>query len=420
MVHSVQVGVPFENDDVVWPTVSERCAELIRRGAALGADPPAEWLEELHDASLGGDLMRPIRSDPVLAESVRRSNLTNLMHWVAFNLQEPGVRVPPTMDTVALTTARDLVRRDLDSVALDAYRKGQAVAWRYWMNICFTLTDDAAELRELFEVSMLSISTYLDDCIAALASFMDAEREQLTRGTNAERLATVNLLLQGAPVSPTQAESKLGYRLEGTHTAAVVWGRADTSSRHLEDTAEALMSAAGVDRRLTVIANAATLWVWLPGAADAEPVALAGAAARHGDVQVALGRPGSGVDGFRRTHLDATATQQVLHQARPARQFATYDDVQLVAVLGQNPARAREFVEATLGPLATADPELQRVLLHYLREGCNVSRTATRLYTHRNTVLRRLQRAEELLPRPLADQVVAVGAALELLAWGVG
>ena len=48
---------------------------------------------------------------------------------------------------------------------------------------------------------------------------------------------------------------------------------------------------------------------------------------------------------------------------------------------------------------------------------CNASRAAARLYTHRNTLLRRLARADELLPRPLADNVVDVAVALDVLRW---
>ncbi|WP_316767759.1 helix-turn-helix domain-containing protein [Streptomyces sasae] len=53
----------------------------------------------------------------------------------------------------------------------------------------------------------------------------------------------------------------------------------------------------------------------------------------------------------------------------------------------------------------------------YLSEQCSSTRTAERLFTHRNTVLRRLARADDLLPRPLADNVTAVAAALEVARW---
>lgn len=52
-----------------------------------------------------------------------------------------------------------------------------------------------------------------------------------------------------------------------------------------------------------------------------------------------------------------------------------------------------------------------------LHHQCNVSRAAAALYTHRNTLLRRLARAEALLPRPLAECSVEVGIALDVLFW---
>lgn len=53
----------------------------------------------------------------------------------------------------------------------------------------------------------------------------------------------------------------------------------------------------------------------------------------------------------------------------------------------------------------------------YVQEQCNSSRTAELPYTHRNTVLRRLARADELLPRPLGENGVALAAALDVRHW---
>jgi DNA-binding PucR family transcriptional regulator len=56
-------------------------------------------------------------------------------------------------------------------------------------------------------------------------------------------------------------------------------------------------------------------------------------------------------------------------------------------------------------------------VLVYVREQSNASRAAKRLYTHRNSLLRRLARAEQLLPRPLSENSVEVAVALEVLRW---
>lgn len=76
--------------------------------------------------------------------------------------------------------------------------------------------------------------------------------------------------------------------------------------------------------------------------------------------------------------------------------------------------RAREFVARTLGALADADSELRDTLCAYIGEQFSAARA---LYTHRNTVLNRLQRAERLLPIPLAGHGLEVGVALELAQW---
>ncbi|MGN6251540.1 MAG: PucR family transcriptional regulator [Marmoricola sp.] len=407
-----------------WPAVSPEVAELIRRGARAVADPRADWLQELHEASLSGEGMRAVAADPVLAESTRRANLANLLGWVAHNIEHPGQRVPPSLSADALANARDLVRRGLDADALDAYRKGQSVAWQRWMQVCFGLTDDPDQLRALLEVTALSITTYLDDTIEAIRTRMQAEAAELTTGTHAERLATVTLLLEGAPLDARHAEARLGYGLTGPHTAALVWGAPDVDPRRLEAAAEVLLEAAGAGRRLTLIANAATLWVWLPVAVRAQMLGdLAARGAVPEGVRIALGRPGRDATGFRASHLEAVTTQQTMDRAAAAggrRRVASYDEVQLVALLEQDRRTADAFVEDTLGALVHADAELRLVAATYLRELGNVTRTAQRLFSHRNTVIRRLHRVDELLPRPLADNPVHVAAALELLSWRAG
>jgi len=102
---------------------------------------------------------------------------------------------------------------------------------------------------------------------------------------------------------------------------------------------------------------------------------------------------------------------------RPGLRVARFADVQLVTLAIGDEQRAREFVTRTLGNLASADPELRDTLAVYVREQFSAARTARALYTHRNTVLNRLQRAERLLPLPLAGHGVEVGVALDIAQW---
>lgn len=403
---------------MTWEDPSPRARALIRQAADLAVQSPERWVDAVHDATLSAPSTAEIAADPALADALRRANFDNLYAWATANVRAPGDPVPPNISAVQLDVARDLVRRGLDEVGLDAYRTGQNVAWRSWMQICFGLTRDADELEELLLVSSASIAAFVDGTIAAIAQRMEAERDELSRGSQAERRDLVALLLQGAPVSRTRAEALLGHRLEGDQTAAVVWTTDPASDLgRLERVAEALMRATGARQRLTVVAAATTLWVWLPVSARPRPEDLAETLRRAPEVRVAVGNPARGVEGFRRSHQDAVEVRRLVARLGAATPLVTFDEVQLAVLVTRDEARADELVASVLGELATAPEDLRETVRTYLEVLGNASAAAARLFTHRNTVLRRLARADELLPRPLAEDPLRVGVALEVLRW---
>ncbi|MGW0039125.1 PucR family transcriptional regulator [Gordonia sp. NPDC003376] len=404
-------------DPPTWPSPSVRGQELIREAALRALDPGSGLLEDLYSAALSTESMRPIANDPILADGARRTTRTNMTRWLTANVEHPGVRVRPELDHDMLSTARDLVRRGLDKDALESYRTSQAVAWRRFLGICFDLTSDPDELRELVDLVGLSISCFIDDSIRAVGERMDAERAELTRGSHAERRATVMLLLEGAPVDQGRSERQLGYRFTGPHTAVILWSPAATGAADLEAAAEAIMRACGAGRRLTVVAGAGALWVWLPVAWSGPTSDLTAAVTAQPEVRIAVGRTRDGMVGFRRSHLDAATVQRFLDGSPSGRQLATFADVELVQLVTDDPSNVDEFIHDTVGALASADRDLRELTLTYIASGCNAAETATRLYTHRNTVVRRLAQVDGLLPRPLRDNIVHVAAALEILAW---
>ncbi|MEY9877767.1 DNA-binding PucR family transcriptional regulator [Streptacidiphilus sp. MAP12-33] len=402
-----------------WEPPSPRVRELIRQGAEFSVRAPEEWLEQIDEATLSGSHRKEIADDPVLASATRRANRSNLLFWAAANVQAPGERVAANVSEPQVLIARDLVRRGLDHSVLDSYRSGQMAALRLWTDICLGLTADREELRELLDISSRSISAFVEDTIAATAEQIAREREELTRGSNAERLETATLLLDGAPITRARAEQRLGYRLTGEHTAAVVWSDTpETGLGALDRAAELLAGATGDPRPLTVQAGVATRWVWAHGRPDPEPL-RAGADAYPG-VRVAVGSTGAGVDGFRRSHLDALTVQRMLARLDSPHQVATHDEVELVALLTADPEAADRFVRRVLGGLALAETELVDAVRMFIACQCNASHAADRLWIHRNTLLRRLSRAEALLPRPLGEGVPEVAAALAVLRWRGG
>jgi DNA-binding PucR family transcriptional regulator len=403
---------------MMWKRPSPRVQELIRQCAQIVVNARPEWLEELDRAVLAAS--PTIAADPELAAAVSRSNRANFYFWGTANVRDPGAPVPANTGPEPMNIARELVRRGLNSYSLDAYRVGEGVAWRRFMEIAFELTSDPAELYELLDVCSRSTSAFIDATLAFIAAQIELERDELTGGTHAERRETVALILDGAPIPRRRAEGRLGYALTGAHTAAVIWSDNPAGDlARLDKVAEAFGHAAGA-RPLSVLASTATRWVWVPGSETGDRIdmdTLRDAIDAMPDIRVAIGPTASGIDGFRRSHFDAITTQQMMARLHSPRRIALFTDVQLTALITADTDRAAEFVHHTLGEFESADSQLQDTVRTFVNEQCNASRAAARLYLHRNTLLRRLDRADHLLPRPLAECCVTVAVALDVLRW---
>jgi hypothetical protein len=133
-------------------------------------------------------------------------------------------------------------------------------------------------------------------------------------------------------------------------------------------------------------------------------------------VLVAFGRPGEGIAGFRRSHAEVLQAARVASLAGGTA-VTSYDRVELVSLLACDLARAREFVAAQLGPLASTTEPAERVretVLAFLRFGGSATRVAKELYVHQNTVVYRVKRAEEMLGRKISERPIELTCALTL------
>ncbi len=401
----------------VWKRPSKQIRDLMRRGAEMMVNMAPDQVDELQRATLESEYMQVIGGDPILAAAIRRGIWSTLLHWAAANISRPGE--PVAANTGELSDiARGIARRGLRSpTSVDAYRLGQNMAWQFWMQIAFELTSDPAELRELLEVSALSMTSFIDATVTEVYRHLQIERDELASEVHAERRQIIAQILSGKAIH-RHAAAQLGYHLGQQHTAAIVWGdEANIDPIDLDRAIEALWPTPDVRPILSVRIGPATRWVWLPGVGSLDVPTISAAVGKLPGVRIALGIPATGVEGFRRSHLDAVATQRMMMNRRSSTQVASFADIELVALVTSDASQADRFIKHTLGDFAAADRELQEAVLVYVHEQCNGSRAAERLFTHRNTLLRRISQAEELLPRPLAESSVSVAVALDALRW---
>jgi DNA-binding PucR family transcriptional regulator len=356
-------------------------------------------------------------SDPSIAEAIAEATRAHTHHWARSMYEDPRRDVEPHLTIQIVSIARDGYRWGEEDTFRASHHAAQQAMWSILMRIAFSLCDETAVLQPALERASRSLSLWTDRTITAMINILEQERSALSGDQHVRRLELVNLILGGAPVPVTAVDQSLGYSLAARHLGVILWAPPQIADRAaLVQVASELGRIAESRSRLLVHASASSLWLWLTPGIPVSAEALETALAPHRDVRLAIGSLDEGVDGFRRTHDHAVETQRLV-QSNNAHRVACYDDVAAVLLLARDEARLREFIYATLGPLASGPQDLRDTLRMFIDQRYNASRTAELLFTHRNTILQRIRRAEDRLPVTLDRHGTNVGIALDAMHW---
>ena len=369
---------------------------LVEGGSELGWDTLTAIVVDALKAEL-----EVLRNDPELLASARSSTQANLGVVNAVNagrLTLADVEPPPQ----AVAFARDLARRNVPVGELDrAYRIAALALWRWGVDEVHARVDGdkTAAIQGLSEAAFTTANVFASTVMARYAQ----ERERWLRSSDAVRAATVQEILEGDTVDVVRASGRLRYELRQNHQAFVTWA--------VDDIAESTAQRVGGVRALLYPLAGGAVAGWAPaGSLDVD--------ALPPSASLAIGSPGAGIDGFRRSHLEASQARRVASLAGREPGVVLYDDVALVALLTHDLEQARRFAERTLGPLAQPDAGMRRLadtLRAVLENQGSPRRAAQVLGVHENTVAKRMRAIEELLGDSVRGHPAALLGALAIL-----
>jgi DNA-binding PucR family transcriptional regulator len=389
----------------------ELAAELAAQADVLALAMAAHLHQEIPELQASGEL---------LLEETRASCQSNLEQSLSL-LGQAAAPAELVVTPQARRYLRTYIDRGLDlPVLLRTYRLGHSWMWEQWTLALRERVADPEELSAVFEFSSRWMFAYVDLVSAALVEEFAKEQAQLARGADQLRAEVVKALLAGEAADIDTSSGRIGYELRGAHTAMRIWSE-DGDAERLGQVASEAAARLGCDSPLIVVGGVASLDVWCHRAAsEAEGDApLAGFEPPEGvSIALAGGAEHLDLEGFRFAHEEVRQAARVKslasEQLGPVVRFS---DVELVALLSTDLALAGRFVKRRLGDLAAGGEAMERLretLLAYLT--CNRSSTqaAKRLFVHQNTVAYRINRIEEILGRPVADEQTELICALLL------
>ncbi|MFI1781458.1 PucR family transcriptional regulator [Streptomyces rubiginosohelvolus] len=386
------------------PALTDRLVEALYAQepayrAAIDSDRAEVWQEVHHSLRHNvGSLIQPRE----FRESAHRTS-----RWIGEIRAEQGV--------------------PLDAV-LHAFRMGGAMVWQDLVDE--TARRDPDDIRLLVHVAA-DVWNFVDEhCGVVADAYRQAERRLSWRRENRQRLMVAALLDGTARIADlAEAAEMLGLPEQGRYAVlAVAEGR--RSAAGPADAGVARHGPGSAARPPVVLpaAHPGAAALWHPGP-DAEfaILPLTGPPGELSELAAALDVPagtragiGSAVEGLAALG-DARRLAETALRACPATGGTVLLDEHLPdALVVSSPALAGALADRVLGPLDRLDPADRDVIVEtltaWLDADGSAQRAGARLYCHRNTVLNRLRRFEQLTGRCLTRPRDAVEVSLALAA----
>lgn len=402
-----------------WITPSERICMLLRKCAELAlfeVNEP-ELLEIIEQMPIWGKKNNML-DDPILVAALQRSNRSGIIHWLNTTISTPDKPVKPSFSTDTIYIVQKIYGLGCSDFFLNLMRLVQNRAWQYWMKIAFQATSDRQELEELLTVSFGSMNNFIDSNFFLIQQTIEQNKIENEQDFFLHRRELIQKILEGSDVNIRKISQKLNYNFETAHYAALIWSEGTgTEISVLEEAISIFSRACQYSEYLKIMINSSFFWVWVPALNPINISYLNNQIRQLNDVKITYATSVNGINGFRRAHLDALTAQRILSHLHSDTRCASFEQIRLVSLISKDLDEMQRFNINILGQLAIAPKKLRQTLLCFLECGCNITETSERLHTHRNTVLRQLTRAQELLPQPLELNRIQVAVALEASKW---
>jgi DNA-binding Lrp family transcriptional regulator len=391
------------------------------REASDGVDTAA-----LEDRVVEADLAAAfdaLRDNGEFVARLRASVVENLRHLPEVIAGRLGLAEVTLVEPFALALLQARLR--LPQTALQrSYRVGFLTMWQEWSDRLIERAErDGVPRRESLEAlrGMTALLLGYQHHVASQVadSFARAD-EALGRSREHVRYGLVQHLLRAdsAPL-PASDLVLLDYPLDADHVTVLLPAMPEGAVRQILNRLRETCRTR--DILVHPLAPGSTVvWLAQPRPPGWHTARIAGLTEhlRGLRVEASVSEPHAGVQGVRAGWLQVQDVQRVRAAwgAAGSPEVLGHRDVSLEILLMADPVKARAFVHAELGGLGADDDlaaRLRETVEASHRWGSHVA-TAEHLHLHEHTVRNRLQKAVELLGRPLTERRTELQVALRL------
>ena len=357
-----------------WRSSGRPCANLARTACGAMCCSPSPQQMRRSAAELTERTVSHIQAEaPELlpdaqiieeARSGTEESLSQLAQLIELGADPRRVEPPPS----TLAFIRSAVWRQVPLADnMRFYRLAQEQVWQWFFARITATCHDPVDLATALELTTRFLFAFVDGATVRVDEAYEIERETWLRGAAAARADAIEDILADRERDGQAASKRLRYDVARHHLGVIAW------LDHVPKTGDALSllnewisrvaRSLAAESSITQPTGSLVVAAWFSGhrAFSTDEMAIFENGSRTIDLPkglgIAVGEPGHGLAGFRRTHIQAGHARRVASLIAPhGGPITRYQDVAVTALCTADGNHAAAFVSSVLGPLA-ADEE---------------------------------------------------------------
>lgn len=382
----------------IFRKTAESCLENI--------DP---WVNKLNQVILDIDMPHNDPEYPITLNYLFRMNKLGLIHFLTSLTNNPTSLVEAYVTDEIINNK--LFMPLMDQLHFFANKENE-LSLTYWLEQV-KLNFPHVELSyELVTLSIKIFYSFINANLNKTKKIFNLNQQSMIRKINTESIVQSILFDQNYFFEKSKI---FNYEMNRPHLCIMAWDKSNELRNTTNDALKKIASIYENENKIIVDLKNSITCLWVNTDEINFNTENINIFLKKENIYAVFSKNNSGITEFKKSYSNCAKFKSFFNNQNLNENFYSFTSFNLFMTCLEQKEPVRDFILAHLGKEIVLDRDLVSTLKTYIECGLNFTKTSEKIHTHRNTVVWRINKINQILPKTVEQNLKNIVIALSLL-----
>lgn len=391
-IHQQDIDIQY-----IFRKTAENCLEDIE-----------PWVNILNQVILDIDIPHHDPQYQVTLNYLFRMNKLALMHFLTSLISNPTSLVEPYVTNEIINNK--LYSPLMDQLHLFANKENE-LSLIYWFGQIRLNFPDVELSYEIVSLSIKIFYEFINANVSKTRSIFNLNQQSMIRKINIESIIQSILFDENYFFEKNKL---FNYEMNKPHLCIMAWNK-NNELKNLNEALKKISSIYKDESKIIVDLKNSISCLWINTNEIKFDLESVNTFLKKEDIYAVYSKNNTGILEFKKSYSNCFKFKSFFQNKNLIENFYSFNSFNLFLTCLDQKEPVRDFILEHLGKEIVKEQDLIRTLNMYIECGLNYSKTSEKVHTHRNTIIWRINKANQILPKPIEHNLKNIVIALSLL-----